>query len=189
MNTIKATEGLTYLFSNDQRIRLIHGVLKGLGVAPSRDDYPDLVQEGCLIFAQVYAAYPQPVTPANERQLMTYAYRQIRWRLLDQLRRGQHRVTLRQYSLDDDLAGGSQLADPQAGAAFVQLERKAFFAELRSQSSGTARKYLDLVLSGRFQNDAAIARHCGVSPQAVYQWRRQLVATGRRIRRANPDML
>lgn len=188
MNNNKISEGLTYL-SSDQRTRLVHGVLKGLGVAPYRDDYPDLFQEGCLIFARAYADYPEPVTAANERQLMTYAYRQIRWRLLDRLRRGQHRIALGQYSLDDDLAGGKQLADPQADCALVRLERRDFIGALRSQCSGAACRYLDLVLSGRFLNDAAIARHCGVSPQAVHQWRRQVIATGRRILQSNPDML
>lgn len=188
MNNNKISEGLAYL-SSDQRTRLIHGVLKGLGVAPYRDDYPDLFQEGCLIFARAYADYPEPVTAANERQLMTYAYRQVRWRLLDRLRRGQHRIALGQYSLDDDLTGGSQLADPRADCALARLERQAFIKALRAQCSGVTGRYLDLVLSGRFPNDAAIARHCGVSRQAVYQWRRQVVATGRRILQVNPDML
>ena len=61
MTTKKLQDGFNFLYS-DKRSRLIHGVLKGLGVAVTRDDYGDLFQEGCLIFAQVFADYPEPIT-------------------------------------------------------------------------------------------------------------------------------
>lgn len=61
MTTKNLQDGFKFLYG-DKRIRLIHGVLKGLGVAVTRDDYQDLVQEGCLIFAQVFADYQEPIT-------------------------------------------------------------------------------------------------------------------------------
>ena len=80
MNNQKLQDGLNFLY-RDQRVRLVHGVLKGLGIPVQRDDYADLFQEGCLVFAQVYAAFPEPLTtPAAEQKLMNYAYRKIRWR-------------------------------------------------------------------------------------------------------------
>ena len=83
MTTKKLQDGFNFLYS-DKRTRLVHSVLKSLGISVNRDDYGDLFQEGCLIFAQVFADYPEPITTAMEqRRLMSYAFRKIRWRLLD----------------------------------------------------------------------------------------------------------
>lgn len=107
MNNQKLQDGLNFLY-RDQRVRLVHGVLKGLAIPVQRDDYADLFQEGCLVFAQVYAAFPEPVTtPAAEQKLMNYAYRKIRWRLLDILRHQQLAVAAQQYSLDQATGGPS----------------------------------------------------------------------------------
>ena len=121
-----------FLYS-DKRTRLVHGVLKSLGISVNRDDYGDLFQEGCLIFAQVFADYPEPVTTAMEqRRLMSYAFRKIRWRLLDILRHQQRGVEVSQYSLDQDelTPEGRELVDPQAQLPFDQLTNDAFFVEL-----------------------------------------------------------
>ncbi len=184
----KISAGLNYL-SHDQRTRLIHGALKSLGVDVHRDDYNDLFQEGCLLFAHAYANFPETVTKENERRLMNYAYRQIRWRLLDQLRRHQHLVKLSQYSLDTSQETAFDLPDTRADWEFARLEHTAFIQELLRRSHHQARRYLKLVLSERFKNDTEIAQYCGVTKQAVCQWRRQVIKTGRQILREDPDML
>lgn len=191
MTTKKLQDGFNFLYS-DKRSRLIHGVLKGLGVAVTRDDYGDLFQEGCLIFAQVFADYPEPITtPMEERRLMSYAYRKIRWRLLDILRHQQRGVEASQYSLDqEELTPESRdLVDPRAQLPFSQLTNAAFFAELWRRSNKQGRRYLQLALQDQFDSDAAIAKHCGVSRQAVHQWKQQLITTAHHLQKDWPDMV
>lgn len=191
MTTKELQDGFNFLYS-DKRTRLVHGVLKGLGVAVTRDDYDDLFQEGCLIFAQVFADYPEPIkTPMDKRRLMTFAYRKIRWRLLDILRHQQRGVEVSQYSLNqDELTPESrELDDPRAQLPFNRLANAAFFDELWRRSSKKARRYLSLVLQDRFDSDTAIAKHCGVSRQAVHQWKQQLIVTARRLQKDWPDMV
>lgn len=191
MNNQKLQDGLNFLY-RDQRVRLVHGVLKGLAIPIQRDDYADLFQEGCLVFAQVYAAFPEPVTtPAAEQKLMNYAYRKIRWRLLDILRHQQLAVAAQQYSLDQATAADTprELVDGRAQHPFSRLANAAFFDELWRQASQPARRYLQLALQDRFASDTAIARYCGVSRQAVHQWKKQLIATARQLKKTWPDMV
>ena len=87
MTNQKIIEGLVYLSTN-KRINLVHGVLKQLHLSPLHDYYDDYFKEGCLIFSQAYASFPDdPTNPENERQLMNFAFKRIYWRLLDLLRR------------------------------------------------------------------------------------------------------
>lgn len=192
MNNNKIQDGLNFLY-RDQRVRLVHGVLKGLGIPVHRDDYADLFQEGCLIFAQVYADYPNPISsPEEEHRLMTYAYRKIRWRLLDILRHQQRAVTLQQFSLDEATAEGEashDLIDGRAQLPFSHLANAAFFHALWRRSGRNARRYLQLALQERFTSDTAIAQHCGVSRQAVHQWKKQLLTTARQLKADWPDMV
>ncbi|MDD6432630.1 MAG: RNA polymerase subunit sigma-24 [Lactobacillaceae bacterium] len=191
MTTKKLQDGFNFLY-RDKRTRLVHGVLKGLGIAVNRDDYDDLFQEGCLIFAQTFADYPEPITtPMEELRLMTYAYRKVRWRLLDILRHQQRGVVASQYSLDQDelTPENRDLIDPRAQLPFDRLTNAAFFDELWRRSGKKARRYLSLVLQDRFDSDTAIAKHCGVSRQAVHQWKKQLIATARRLQKDWPDMV
>lgn len=192
MTNKKFLAGLNFLYC-DKRIRLIHGVLKGLHISIHSDNYDDLFQEGCLTFAQVYADYPGTLTsPADERQLMAYAYRRVRWRLLDLLRHQQLAVNHQQCSLNQDEVDPDKnalLVDRQAPQPLACAVRAAFFADLWRQSNGPARRYLRLALQDRFPNDTAIARHCGVSRQAVFQWKKQLLSTARRCRQDWSDMV
>lgn len=191
MTTKKLQDGFNFLYS-DKRTRLVHGVLKSLGISVNRDDYGDLFQEGCLIFAQVFADYPEPVTTAMEqRRLMSYAFRKVRWRLLDILRHQQRGIKASQYSLDQDELPpeNRDLVDPRAQLPFDQLDSDAFFVELWMHSSKQGRRYLQLALQDRFDSDAAIAKHCGVSRQAVHQWKQQLIATAHRLQKDWPDMV
>ena len=191
MNNQKLQDGLNFLY-RDQRVRLVHGVLKGLGVPVHRDDYADLFQEGCLVFAQVYAAFPELLTtPAAEQKLMNYAYRKIRWRLLDILRHQQLVIAAQQYSLDQATTDEAprELVDGRAQRPFSHLANAAFFDELWRRSNHSARRYLQLALQDRFSSDTAIAQYCGVSRQAVHQWKKQLIITASQLKADWPDMV
>lgn len=79
-------EALNYLLEHN-RIRVIYGVLKHLHVSPQTAYYEDLVTEGVLLFMQAYLDYQRKNDEINEKQLLGYAYRKIKWGLLDLLRK------------------------------------------------------------------------------------------------------
>lgn len=79
-------EALNYLVENN-RIKLIYGVLKQLHVSPATPYFEDLVSEGELLFIQAYINYRRKNEELNEQRLMGYAYRKIKWGLLDLLRK------------------------------------------------------------------------------------------------------
>ena len=70
-----------------------------------------------------------------------------------------------------------------------QLANTAFFDTLWQHAGKQERRYLQLALQDRFASDAAIAKHCGVSRQAVHQWKQRLIATARRLQKDWPDMV
>lgn len=183
----KQNEGLQFLLSNN-RLRLVHGVLKGLGISPFRDDYPDLVQEGCLIFAEAFADFKQKGTSDNEAALMHYAYQKVRWRLLDYLRHQQHACQLTAWSLNDDNQEAASLEkaliDPAGSHDYDHLENAGFFALLDQHCRPSARRYLRACLADRAQTDSEIAVRYGVTRQAVHQWKQALIADARRLRTA-----
>lgn len=178
------TDGLEFLTDND-RMLVIHGVLKSLGISSSRDDYYDLVQEATLIFAQAYCDYPKDQTdPANERDLMTFAFQRIRWRLLDLLRHRQRMKSLTGATLDnptseDDYA--DYLADPRARQGFGHLENSAFFSALFDRCNHKQQRYLIAKLKYDY-TDQEISRIYGVSRQAVYQWKQGVIVQAKRLR-------
>lgn len=178
MDTNKMNDGLNFLLC-EQRMALIHGVIKRLGVSPSRSYYPDLVQEGCLAFAEAYANYDHPID--DEPVFMRHAYQKIRWRLLDYLRHQQRAVQCTDYSLNDDRQTSEQadLVDTTALSPFEQVDNQGLIKKLNSYCSPAARKYLYAVLSGRWKNDQEIANYHGVSRQAVNQWKKALTKTAR----------
>lgn len=79
-------EALNYLIENN-RIKVIYGVLKQLHVSPTTAYFEDLVSEGELLFIQAYIDYQRKNEELDEQRLMGYAFRKIKWGLLDLLRR------------------------------------------------------------------------------------------------------
>lgn len=183
----KQNEGLEFLLGNN-RLRLVHGVLKGLGISPFRDDYPDLVQEGCLIFAEAYADFKQKDRGDNEAALMRYAYQKVRWRLLDYLRHQQYACRLAAWSLNDDNQDAANLEkaliDPAGIHGYTHLENADFFALLDRHCRPNARRYLRACLIDGAQTASEIASRYGVTRQAVHQWKQALIKDARRLRAA-----
>jgi len=79
-------EAINYLIENN-RIKVIYGVLKQLHVSPLTAYFEDLVAEGELLFIQAYIDYRRQNEELDEKRLMGYAYRKIKWGLLDLLRK------------------------------------------------------------------------------------------------------
>lgn len=171
------------LIASGHRSRLIHEVLKGLHIPPCHPDYDDLFQEGCLIFAQVYATYPGDRT--DEAALMKYAYQKIRWRLIDYLRHNHFLDEYCECSLNDEALTPTKQeevwCDPHSVADFSSVECRAALQTLSAQCSLGARKYLTAVRQLGLTTDTEIAAYYGVSRQAVHQWKNALVKVARRL--------
>lgn len=181
MKNHKLSAGLIYLSAN-HRQRIIHAVLKRLSISPTDDRYDDLFQEGCLVFADAFAHYPHPIQ--DERQLMNFAYKRIYWRLLDQLRRANQQSTHAALSLNDD--GQSPelveecLYDHDSQRPFDELEYGPFIHRLWKTCNPNQRRYLFACLQLDYR-DCEIANYYQVSRQAVYSWKRGVLAKARRI--------
>lgn len=184
MNDEKISAGLSFLMC-DKRITIVHGVLKSLHISPRRDDYDDFVQEASLIFAQAYAAYPADATdPANEHELMGYAYQRMRWRILDKLRHEQLEKSRLAYALDnDDISTEYEclLIDPQSTNPFAHREEGDFLGYLYHHCTTNQQRYLIAKLNHHL-TDKEIALVYGVSRQAVHQWKKSTINRARQLR-------
>lgn len=175
MKINKITDGLTYL-SQNKRMNLIHGVLAHLHVSPLHDNYDDYFQEGCLIFADAFAKYPDdPHDPDNAKRLMNFAYKRIYWRLLDHFRCEAKLAEQQGDSLNNDMLDEDKinqlLLDPQSTINFDRLEDHDFFDQLRCQCTPKERLYLDAILKKNL-TDSEIAKKYHVSRQTVYAWKK-----------------
>lgn len=184
MTNQKIIEGLVYLSTN-KRINLVHGVLKQLNLSPLHDCYDDYFQEGCLIFSQAYASFPDdPTDPENERQLMNFAFKRIYWRLLDLLRRQVWEKEHWLGSMDDESLDETTINrftnDPNSQNDFNRLENSDFFSQLNACCSPNEKRYLHDVLFADLK-DAEIAAKYNVTRQAVYSWKRGLINKARSL--------
>lgn len=184
MTDKKIIDGLVYLSLN-KRMNLVHAVLKQLHISTSMDCYDDFFQEGCLIFAQAYAKFPDdPEDPENERQLMNFAFKRIYWRLLDQLR---HQFWEKEHwlgSMNDDNLDESTINhfcfDHRSNAPFARLENADFFTQLERRCSPKEKLYLRARLLSDL-TDSEIAQQYGVSRQTVHSWKRGLIRKARSL--------
>ncbi len=176
-------EGFSFLLQNDRQ-RLIHGVLKGLYMRPSDLQYDDYFQDACLIFAKTYVDFSGDPTK-NTEDFMHYAYQRIRWRLLDQIRRARWQDDKNEMSLDNPILSETQrevlCLDPHSNNPLERASSRDFFNRLVAAGCpARQRKYLHAVLDLGL-NDSEIARHYGVSRQTVYAWRQGVIRRARML--------
>ncbi|WP_129045456.1 sigma-70 family RNA polymerase sigma factor [Companilactobacillus metriopterae] len=67
--------------------KLIHGVLKKLGIWQNNPSYQDYLQEGFIIYARAYVDYCK--RNDNLEKFNVYVYQKLRWRILDLMRQNQ----------------------------------------------------------------------------------------------------
>lgn len=182
MNDKKIADGLSFLLA-DKRITVIYGVLKRLHINRWHDNYDDLFQEGCLAFAKAFATYPGDV---HEDRFMAYAYQRVYWRLLDILRRNLRLTNPLIQAEDDQSCASEWLIDSAATKAGDHVINTAFFTSLAQTCSLKQRRYLHATLNWQL-SDREIAEYYAVSPSAVYQWKRGLIAKARRLNYNNDE--
>ncbi|KRL04544.1 hypothetical protein FD46_GL001675 [Liquorilactobacillus oeni DSM 19972] len=164
----------------DDNMRLIHGVLKSLHISPARNDYEDLLQEGCLIFADAYRRFYQLQPNSSSAEFGKFAFRRIRWRLLDLLRQQKlHELPCLQLENSSSDFNTLDPADPSTLFLAEDIAAVSFFQELWKQCTPKERCYLQSRLHG--QNLAAFSREYGVSRQTVYKWRKSVMDKANKI--------
>lgn len=160
---------------SDKRIGIIYGVLKRLNVHPWQNDYDDLFQEGCLAYVDAYLAFP-----GDRDNFPAYAFQRIYWRLLDLLRRQSYRTMLSEFSLDQDDSNEQAQLPALAPTGIESALNSTYFTQLAQHCSLNQRRYLHASLVLRL-SDHQIAEYFGVSPSAVYQWKRGIIEKARRL--------
>lgn len=175
MKDEKITSGLDFLM-HDKRVGIIYGVLKRLHILPWQDQFADLFQDGCLAYAAAFADFPG--NPRTDDAFPAYAYQKVYWRLLDELRHQQRGLALAEYSLDDQEDAPADI--PAATSDFKQVLDRACLQHLVARCTVNQQRYL----TGKLQyhlTDREIASRFRVSPSAVAQWKRGLIAKAQQL--------
>lgn len=171
MKDEKISLGLYFLMS-DKRISIIYGVLKRLHITPWQDQFADLFQDGCLAYASAFATFPGD--PQTASTFPAYAYQKVYWRLLDKLRHQQYGRVLTEYSLDDQEKASLEFSN-DAEAELDRTMEQACLYQLAAQCTVNQRRYLSAKLQDHLA-DREIAARYRISPSAVAQWKRGLIA-------------
>lgn len=157
---------------SDKRIGIIYGVLKRLNVQPWQSNYDDLFQEGCLAYVDAYLSFS-----GEQNTFPAYAFQRIYWRLLDILRRQAHYNNFSEFSLDQDDTTELPMLSP---STIDHAVNTTYFTQLARHCSLNQRRYLHASLTLKL-SDHQIATYYGVSPSAVYQWKRGIIEKARRL--------
>ncbi|TNL00334.1 hypothetical protein DK130_00570 [Fructilactobacillus sanfranciscensis] len=155
-----------FMLEGDHEV-VVFGVLKRLNVRPWHEHYQDLVQEGRLEFVDAYQKYPDQRD--DEKQMLSYIYQSVKWRLLDKLRRstrvstpilrGGGVETLTNLSFDDEA-----LADVETKLIFNNV-----LAVLNEKEQLLIR---GLYLEGKTMSQ--LSEDLKVSRKTLYVWRNQI---------------
>ncbi|MDC7952210.1 sigma-70 family RNA polymerase sigma factor [Liquorilactobacillus mali] len=181
MNNKISTFAFKHLLKDDNT-RLIHGVLKSLGISPSRNDYQDLYQEGCLLYVEAYEDFFATHSPEDLELFGPYAFRRIKWRLLDRVRKETNHqehckplITVHSDEADED----TSYPDPLASNFEGEILSSAFFQELWDKCTLQEQAYLANRVAGI--SITKMSKMVGVSRQAIYKWRDGVIRKAKKI--------
>lgn len=168
----------------DNNTKLIHGVLKSLGIAPSRSDYQDLYQEGCLLYVDAYETFFATHSHEDLELFGPYAFRRIKWHLLDCIRkevRQQAHCEPLSLVVAGDSDSGQEFVHPDPLALNFEGEilASAFFQELWEKCSMQEQAYLASRVAG--MSITKMAQMLGVSRQSIYKWRAGVIDKAKKI--------
>ncbi len=172
-------EAVNYLLK-ENRMRVIYGAIKNLHISSAAPYFEDLVSEGTLLFMQAYTDYCQQHAAINERQLMGYAYRKIKWGLLDILRKEwkmEEHISLVNDDREnaDDFVIDTSSMDIEEEVEFWELIR-----EIVMICSPNGRKYLlKRLFLGYSVQEIADQEH--VSRQTVNYWKNRIKQKSRKF--------
>lgn len=156
------------LLARPEHQRLLYGALKAAHVTRYHPQFDDCVMVAHLTWLSAYQNFACPL-PENLADFRKYAFRRIKWRTVDYLRK----QTLRQRDQLDLEYGLNVTIDPmQAQEAHWQLH------DLLTSLLTVCRPGERIVLTELFleeQSVVDIMRLHGVSRRTVYNWRTSLL--------------
>ncbi|ETY74690.1 sigma-70 family RNA polymerase sigma factor [Lactiplantibacillus fabifermentans] len=148
--------------------KLLYGALKAANVTKGHPYFEDCVTVAHLTWLSAYQNY-EPELPANLPDFRKFAFRRIKWRTVDYLRK----QTLRSQSQVDLTAAENLVIAPMADQE-KQWELTDLLTTLLTQCRPGERIYLtEFFLAD--QSVADIMRTHGVSRRTVYNWRTSLL--------------
>ncbi|MFB9769741.1 sigma factor [Lactiplantibacillus modestisalitolerans] len=156
------------LLAEPEHQRLLYGALKAAHVTRYHPQFEDCVTVAHLTWLAAYQNF-EPELPANLAEFRQFAFRLIKWRTLDYLRK----QTLRtQHQLDLDNAA-TVTVDPMHHQE-QHMELETLLTQLYAQARPGERIFLTEGLLAD-QPVSAIMRTYGVSRRTVYYWRSGLL--------------
>lgn len=167
------------LLKNDN-VKLIHGVLSTLNITPNRSDYQDLFQEGCLFYVQAYEDFFSIHSIEDLELFDPYAFRRIKWRLLDIIRkeiRQQEHIDSIQVTANAE--NEYDLPDSLATQFEADILTSAFFQELWNECTMQEQAYLANRVAG--MSITKMAQLIGCSRQSIYKWRNSVIKKALKI--------
>ncbi|RRK09484.1 sigma-70 family RNA polymerase sigma factor [Lactiplantibacillus garii] len=163
------TQAAFDLLARPEHQRLLYGALKAAHVTRYHPQFEDCVTVAQLTWLAAYQNF-EPALPANLPDFRRYAFRRIKWRTFDYLRK----QTLRTQSQTDLQAAGQITIDPmQAQEAHWQLN------DLITELMRVCRPGERIVLTELFLEERSVTtimQAHGVSRRTVYNWRASLLA-------------
>lgn len=154
----------------DQHAGIVHGALKKLGVYRSHPDYDDFVQQGLLKLVEAYETFPEDLEQeAFLYQFTGYAYKKVRWHMLDLLRKQQRKWNY-EMPWPDEVA----MEQPDTQLSFEQsYQDMDLLKEMLPLLTKNEQAYLlDAVVKQLSVTE--IAAKQGVSRKTVYQWKKRV---------------
>ncbi|MFC6179795.1 sigma-70 family RNA polymerase sigma factor [Lactiplantibacillus daowaiensis] len=156
------------LLAQPEHQRLLYGALKAANVTRGHPHFDDCVTVGHLTWLSAYQNFA-PDLPANLADFRKFAFRRIKWRTVDYLRKQTLR-TQRQVPLDEAL--DMSIIPMQVKERHWELTD--LLASLLDQCKPGERIYLTEFFLEE-QSVADIMRTHGVSRRTVYNWRSGLL--------------
>jgi len=160
-----------FLFTGDHET-IIYSAVKRLSLTPQHPDYDDYLQEGRLLFPQIYARFPED-PEEKPHQFLAYAHQKLYWEMCDRRRKD----FKQQNQLEEGEADPLLDAVPAADDSEAIVLQRELFENLcrvisRDGTQGEWHYLMGTLLEDRTVSE--IATKYRVSRNTVYRWRQAL---------------
>lgn len=154
----------------DQYGGVVYGAIKRLGIRRAHPDFEDYVQEGLLALDKAYETFPKELeTEEDWVPFGGFAYRKVRWRIVDELRRKK-----KQTDREAELPEAFEALIPNADAELESdlIEREGMLDVLHLLNEEEQLYVLDVVVRGK--TPTQMAETHGVSRKTIYKRRKRI---------------
>lgn len=149
---------------------VVYGAIKQLGIRRVHPDFEDYVQEGLLALVKAYETFPSKLEKEEDWEPFGgYAYRKVRWRIVDELRRKKKQAD-REAELPE--AFDTLIPDPDSVLETDLIEKEAMLDVLHQLNAEEQLYVLDVVVRGK--TPTQMAEDHGVSRKTIYKRRKRI---------------